>query len=262
MIRLKNKMTTTGNKKTVISHLEDLRFVFIRSLIYIIAASAVSFFFADKIIDIIKFPSKDIITGFYILKPTDSVAIYFKTIMYGAFVAAFLPVMYEIVNFIRPAFQKEQFFFIIKWTVFSMFLFVIGTLFVYFAVLPVSIKFLIGLASSLTAAGSQVSFNAYVSFVLTLLLCGGITFQIPLICAVLTMVNLITPFMLSKFRKEIFFGLCVFAAVITPTTDVFSMMLFVVPMIVLYEIGIFISSAVYKNKAAEIDKIYDGAKYD
>ena len=117
-------MTTTENKKTLISHLEDLRFVFIRSLIYLIAASAASFFFADKIIDLIKLPSKDIITGFYILKPTDSVAIYFKTIMYGAFVVAFLPVMYEIVNFIKPAFQKEQFSFIIKWTLFSMFLFV------------------------------------------------------------------------------------------------------------------------------------------
>jgi Sec-independent protein secretion pathway component TatC len=59
-----------------------------------------------------------------------------------------------------------------------------------------------------------------------------------------------------------FFGLCVFAAVITPTTDVFSMALFVAPMIVLYELGIIISDVIYKRKKSETEMLYDGGKYD
>lgn len=250
------------NKLTIISHLEELRWVFIRSIIYLIIAGIISFFFVDQIINFIKLPSKDIINGFFILKPTDSIVIYFKSIMYGAFVLAFLPIIYEFINFIRPALHREYTWFVIKWTLSAVILFLAGTIFVYFIVLPVAVKFLTDLAQTLISSNSQVSFNAYISFVLMLLLCGGIIFQIPLISAMLTMLNIISPFVLRKFRKEMFFGLCVFSAIITPTTDVFSMMLFVFPMIVLYEIGIIISDTIYKKRTSETEQIYDGGKYD
>lgn len=258
---MKSQMTAP-NKQPILSHLEELRWVFIRSIIYIALASVASFFFADVFLDILKMPAKEAVSGFFILKPTDSVVIYFKTILYGAFVMAFIPVICELLSFIRPALEKEQALFVFKWTIASVFLFAAGTVFIYFAVLPVSLKFLMTLAGMLTASATQISFNSYVSFVIALLLCGGIVFQIPLVCAVLTMLNIITPFTLKRFRKEIFFGLCVFSAVVTPTTDVFSMLLFVGPMIVLYELGVIISSAIYKRKASETDKIYDGSKYD
>ncbi|MDD3064733.1 MAG: twin-arginine translocase subunit TatC [Endomicrobiaceae bacterium] len=253
---------TATNKQTIISHLEDLRWVFIRAVVYLMAACIISFFFAEQIIEIIKLPAKDVITNFFILKPTDSVVIYMKTILYGGFVIAFLPIIYEFVNFIKPALQKEQISFVLKWTAFSVILFLAGTLFAYFLILPVAVKFLTDLAQTLTASSMQVSFNAYISFVLMLLLCGGIIFQIPLLCAALTILNIISPFVLRKFRKEMFFGLCVFAAVITPTTDVFSMTLFVAPMIVLYELGIIISDVIYKRKKSETEMLYDGGKYD
>jgi len=260
-ILTKNQMTIKNNQ-TIMSHLEELRWVFVRSIVYLIIAGLVSFFFAEQIIELIKLPAKDVITNFFILKPTDSIVIYMKTIMYGAVVIAFLPMTYEFINFVRPALQQEQVLFVFKWTIFAVILFIAGTIFVYFAVLPIAIKFLIDLAQTLTSSSTQVSFNAYISFVLMLLLCGGIIFQIPLICAMLTLLNIITPFVLRRFRKEIFFGLCVFSAIITPTTDIFSMLLFVFPMIILYELGIIISNVIYKQKKSEIDKIYDGGKYD
>jgi sec-independent protein translocase protein TatC len=74
---------------------------------------------------------------------------------------------------------------------------------------------------------------------------------------ILTKFGFITPALLSGKRKEAYFALCVIAAVITPTTDVFSLGLFAVPMMLLYEIGIFISKTVYKKRVFPGGEVYE-----
>ena len=103
------------------------------------------------------------------------------------------------------------------------------------------------LSQGLTGTPAQITLTSYVSFVCALAFCGGMIFQIPLAAYILTKFGFITPKLLSGRRKEAYFVLIAASAVITPTTDAFSMMLFSVPMIILYEFGVIISKAVYKK---------------
>ncbi|MGE4384490.1 MAG: twin-arginine translocase subunit TatC [Endomicrobiaceae bacterium] len=246
-------------KKPVLSHLEDLRWLIIRIVIYLSAAAVLSFFIADTIIVYIKLPAKGIINDFLILKPTEAITIYFKTAIYSGFVISFLPICYECIKFIAPALQKEKTISIIKYSASAFTLFILGTVFSYYIVLPNTIKFLADISSHLTSSSTQFTLNSYISFVFAVLLSGGIIFEIPLICSILTVLRIVSPNMLKKFRKEVFFTLCVFAAIITPTTDVFSLTLFVLPMLILYEAGIIISEIIYKKEMSE-DKIYGDIK--
>lgn len=244
-------------KMSVGDHLEELRWRIIRCVIYIAAATAAALFFTEEILYIVKFPSKGLIESFLILKPAESIAIYIKTAFFSGLLVAALPVFAEFFNFIKPAASKDQNVSALKWVFSAFILFAAGVLFSYFIVLPKAIAFLMNLSYGLTEMPAQITLTSYVSFVCAIVFCGGIIFQIPLISYILTKLGLITPGILSAKRKESYFVLCVIAAVITPTTDAFSMMLFVIPMIILYEIGILISKTVYKKRIVPGGEVYE-----
>ncbi|MCL2485605.1 MAG: twin-arginine translocase subunit TatC [Endomicrobia bacterium] len=242
---------------SVTGHLEELRWRLIRCAAYIIFASLVAFIFVDKILYILKLPSKDLIENFLILKPAEAVTIYIKTAVFAGFSVAILPIFWELFSFVKPAIDKSQNGSVIKWVTAAFTLFVCGVLFIYFIVLTPAISFLMNLSQGLIHSPVQLTLSSYISFVCALLFCGGIIFQIPLLAFILTKIGLITPRLLSSKRKEAYFGLVVFAAVITPTTDAFSLGLFVFPMIILYEIGIIFSKIVYKSKILPGGEVYE-----
>lgn len=236
---------------TILSHLEELRRGIIRSLIYTVAASLAMLFFADDIIRFLKFPSDGLIENFLILRPAEPVSIYIKTALFTGIAAACPLIFWEIFNFIKPA-APTGIISVLRYVLSAVLLFAAGIAFVYFIVLPKAVGFLISLSMGLTGANVQISLGAYISFVLALLACGGLIFQIPLAAFALTKLGILTPKFLSSKRKEAYFFLSVFAAIITPTTDIFNMALFVVPMIILYEIGIVLSKAVYKSQLKKL----------
>jgi sec-independent protein translocase protein TatC len=222
----------------------------------VLAASVIALFFADKILYILKLPSKNHIESFLILKPAEAVTIYIKTAIFSGFAVAILPVFWEFFSFIKPAAEKQSGS-VLRWVVSAFFLFAAGIIFVYLIVLPKAIAFLMSLSQGLTGVAPQITLTSYISFVCALLFCGGMIFQIPLAAFILTKLEIITPKFMSSKRKEAYFGLCVLAAVITPTTDAFSMALFVAPMILLYEIGIIFSKIVYNSKIVAGGEVYE-----
>ncbi|MCL2390601.1 MAG: twin-arginine translocase subunit TatC, partial [Endomicrobia bacterium] len=195
--------------------------------------------------------------SFMILKPAEAITIYIKTAVFAGLSVAILPIFWELFNFVKPAMDKSQNDSVIKWVIAAFLLFVSGILFIYFVVLTPAISFLMNLSQGLTQSPVQLTLSSYISFICALLFCGGIIFQIPLLAFILTKIGVITPKFLSSKRREAYFSMCVFAAVITPTTDAFSLALFMIPMIVLYEIGIIFSKMVYKNKILPGGEVYE-----
>ncbi|MCL2335213.1 MAG: twin-arginine translocase subunit TatC [Endomicrobia bacterium] len=253
-------------KMNVTEHLDELRSRLIRSAVYILAASAVALYFANDILYVLKLPSKGLIEGFLVLKPVESIGIYMKTAIFSGLAAAALPVFWEFFSFVKPAISEggsaagdssEQNLSVLKWVAIAFTLFVSGVVFIYFIVLRPAISFLMSLSQGLTGTAPQITLTSYISFVCAMLFCGGMIFQIPLISFILTKIGVITPKLMSSKRKEAYFALCVFAAVVTPTTDAFSMALFVAPMIVLYEVGILFSKTVYKKKVFPGGEVYE-----
>jgi len=255
-------------KMSVTDHLEELRRRLIRSAVYIIAASLIALYFAENILYALKLPSKGLVEGFLVLKPAESIGIYMKTALFSGLAAAALPVFWEFFSFVKPAIREEAAFSsdgsavgreksVLKWVAAAFSLFAVGIAFVYFIALRPAFSFLMKLSQGLTGTAPQITLTSYISFVCAFLLCGGLIFQIPIIAYILTKIGVITPKMMSSKRKEAYFALCVFAAVFAPTPDAFSMALFVAPMILLYEIGILFSKAVYNKKIVPGGEVYE-----
>lgn len=223
-----------------IGHLDDLRKTIFYCLGSVLCGTLLGFFFAKDLIILLKLPARGIIDHFILLKPTEAVAIYVKVALYAGCCIASPAVFYHVWQFVKPAVGEELRSGIAGWFLAALGLFVAGTVFAYTVLIPAGLGFLLRLSQEI--ATPMFNLNGYISFLLALLVLSGVVFEMPVIAALLTRLRLISPQLMRKRRKEAFFALMVIAAVITPTTDIFNMLLFAAPMVVLYEISILVSS--------------------
>lgn len=232
-IKSKNQNTFTFTE-----HLEDLRRLLLRCLGILLLSSTVCFIYVKKIVHILKIPSYNLIENFVFLKPTEIITVYVKTSIFAGLVLASPVIFFLVWKFIEPAIEQKVS--ILFWFLSGSVLFMAGTLFSYKIVVPTALSFLMKISSEI--ATPMINFNFYISFLLSIMLIGGIIFEMPIVSAILSKIGILSPQLMKSKRKEAIFALIVIAAVITPTTDIFNMMLFVVPMVILYEISILVSS--------------------
>jgi len=122
---------------------------------------------------------------------------------------------------------------------FGVILFYIGVLFAYFVILPYGVQFLLSFQTE--EIKPAISLEHFANFFGFFLLLFGAIFELPLMMIFLTMIKVLNPQKLSKYRKEIFFFIVVFSAVITPTPDAINMSLLAIPLYLLFEVGLFLS---------------------
>jgi sec-independent protein translocase protein TatC len=163
-------------------------------------------------------------------------------------ILAFPYIFYEFWKFVAPAlYPKERK--VARGTVFATaFLFLLGVIFGYYILIPLSIHFLNTYIVS-TQVLNQINLASYISTISMLALASGIVFELPMLMYFLTKIGIITPSFLRKYRRHSIVVIFIIAAIITPP-DVFSQTLVALPLLLLYEVGIFISAAVYKKKQA------------
>ena len=154
--------------------------------------------------------------------------------------------LYQLWAFITPGLKRNEKRYGIGFVAVSTFLFAAGAVLAYIS-LSKGLQLLLGLAGQ----GVIVALTAqdYIGFVLSLLVAFGVSFEVPLIAVALNLVGVLPYALLAKSRRWIFFLTLVFAAVITPTQDPFTMMLMAGPMILLFEGAIQIARVVDKRRA-------------
>ncbi len=168
----------------------------------------------------------------------------------GGLIIAFPYVTFELWRFIRPALSKREAK-RVRWNVLTTsILFFIGVAFGYYVILPTSVMFLAQFvlfeeAENIWRIGDVINFE------LTVLFASGLVFELPLIIYYLSLIGLVTPEFLRKYRRHSVVALLTIAALITPSPDPFSQLLVFAPLMILYEVGIIISSRVAKRKARE-----------
>jgi sec-independent protein translocase protein TatC len=123
--------------------------------------------------------------------------------------------------------------------IFGVIFFYIGVLFAYFVILPYGVQFLLSFQTE--EIKPAISLEHFANFFGFFLLLFGAIFELPLIMIFLTIIKVLNPQKLSKYRKEIFFFIVVFSAVITPTPDAINMSLLAIPLYLLFEAGLFLS---------------------
>ncbi len=158
-------------------------------------------------------------------------------------------VLWELWKFIRPALKDKELGPVKLFILIASVLFLIGVFFGYFLLFPMSYNFLINYqVSDSGIVQTNNTFDDYVSLISTMTLVSGIIFEMPVLVYFLTKMTLLTPEFMSKYRKHAVVVILIAAAVITPSPDVTSQMVVAVPMYLLYEVSIFVSRYVVKNR--------------
>lgn len=252
-------------------HLEELRWHLVRSLIAIALGTVFAFMKRDFIFDTILLGPKtnDFLTirllcnlgkkfGINALCLDNSQLSLINITMSGQFtqhiyislvaglIIASPYVFYELWRFIKPALRDEELrYSSIAITIVSI-LFIIGILFSYFLIVPLTINFL-GNYQVSEMVKNQISLSSYINTVVGVILSVGIVFELPALAWVLSRLGIITDKWMRKYRKVMIIVIFILAAIISPP-DMFSQILVAVPLFILYEISIYVAAIATKKR--------------
>lgn len=222
---------------TIVEHLEELRDRLIKSAIALTVTTLLSFAFAKQLLQILIAPMGP--TPPVSPSPTATIIIFTKVALISGVALAMPVLVYQLIRFIAPGLtpqEKRYLYAILPGATVS---FVAGVAFAYFVMVPTAIPFLKGFLSDIIQPTWFI--DRYISFITSLLFWVGLSFETPLLMFFLAKLGIITPAMLSRYRKYAILIIAVIAAVITPTPDPVNMLLVMVPLILLYEIGILLA---------------------
>jgi sec-independent protein translocase protein TatC len=173
----------------------------------------------------------------------------FSMHLWGSFVAgliiAFPYIMWELWRFLRPALRTNEKKYSQGAVFFTSFLFILGVLFGYYMIAPLSVNFLGGYQVS-EIVNNRISLNSFISTVTTVTLACGLVFELPVVVYFFAKLGLLTPETMRKYRKHALVAVLVLSAVITPP-DLMSQVLVSFPLLLLYEVGIRICRIVVKK---------------
>ena len=265
------KKDSPEKEMSFLDHLEELRWHLIRSTLAVVIVGVVAFIFKSFIFDVLIFgPSKpnfatyrlfcDISQSlgmdsfcfqempFRIQSRTMSgqFSAHMWTSIYAGIIIAFPYILYEFWKFISPGLKENERKTSRGFIVIASLLFFLGVLFGYYVVTPLSINFL-GSYQVSKEVMNQFDLDSYISLVRTSVLASGIIFELPIIIYILTKLGLLTPEILRKYRKFALIIVLTLSAIITPP-DVASQIIVAIPILILYEVSIFISKSVIKNQ--------------
>jgi len=233
---------------TVLGHLVELRQRLIRSVIAVAITSILAFIFRDQILKILISPAPENIELIYI-EMTEMIGTYMRVSLASGIILAMPYLTYHLVMFVSPALtskEKRRVYLILPWVAL---MFAAGVAFGYFILVPPATKFLITFGSEI--ATPQIKIGNYISIVTRLLLGVGLVFELPVISTFLARLGIITPKWLSDKRKLAIIFAFILAAIITPTIDPVNQCLVAVPLIILYEMSIWLAKLVQKKEKEE-----------
>lgn len=261
---------------TFLEHLEELRWHLIRAIVSILVVAILAFIFNDIVFDNIIFPPKTpafitnrLLCAFGDLVNIKSLCINSKPLelisikMAGQFtthimvslvagiIVAFPYVFLQFWNFITPALYTKERQYARGAVFFSSLLFMLGVLFGYFIIVPLSVHFL-GSYSVSEEVTNQIYLLSYISTVASVTLASGIIFELPILVFFLTKAGIVTPSFLRKYRRHSLIIILALSAIITPP-DIFSQVLVAFPLVILYEVGIKISKNIVRKQEEELN---------
>jgi sec-independent protein translocase protein TatC len=248
-LRRRSEGERTGSM-TVIEHLEELRHRLVVAVAAIAIGAIAGWFLYPVFLHIVQHPYCGYVNGlpkaeqppagcrFVANGVLDPMLSKLKIVLYlGLFIA--LPiVLYQLWAFIVPGLTAREKKYSVPFIVSSVLLFVLGA-FVAIVMLPKGLGFLLGFAGSQVTP--LINFTQYVGFVTLLILIFGLSFEFPILLVFLTMVGVLSSAKLRAWRRWSILGIAVFAAVITPSSDPYTMMALMIPMLLFYEASIIIA---------------------
>ncbi len=268
------------NQMSFLEHLEVLRWILMRLVIVLFVLACVVYIYRDFVFENIVMASKDMDFWTYVkfcelskhlnaiwpsfieadimcFDPIDpkflpgKVTGKFMTAMLvaliGAVIIGFPYILWEFWRFLKPALYPKEKKSARGIVFFSSVLFAFGVLFGYYVINPLSVHFLIGFDMGYETL-DYFPMNSFMGIVASTTLAAGVMFELPVLVFFLSKAGIVTPEGMKKYRKHSFVATLILAAIITPP-DVVSQIIVAIPIVILYELSIFISRRVNKNRA-------------
>ncbi|MCG3118316.1 MAG: Sec-independent protein translocase protein TatC [bacterium] len=249
-----------------LEHLEELRSRLIKALLSVAFFTGLSWFFINHIFDFLVAPYKQAIAlaqaqikdpatmqGLHLvyLNPTGGFMIFLKLAITVGILFSIPVIVFQLWQFIAPGLLMRERKIAVWVVFFTTLCFLSGALFCYFVVLKFGLGFLLTFQSEVLTP--MISIDEYLGFVTILIIVFGLVFEMPVVAFFLTKIGLVTPEFMRQKRRYGIVAIFVAAAVLTPSTDAFTQMLLAVPLLILYEISIWVSKiALSKEMKAAI----------
>jgi sec-independent protein translocase protein TatC len=164
---------------------------------------------------------------------------YFQVALIGGIIISLPNIMYQIWKFIAPALHTHEKRYVKSVVFFTTICFLFGIAFGYFIMLPLTLKFAAGFGSM--TIENNFALDEYISIILNIILAAGVVFELPVLSFFLTKIGLLTPKIMRKYWRHSIVTIMILAAILSPGTDPVSQLLLAIPLVFLYEIGIFVS---------------------
>ncbi|HEX8563088.1 MAG TPA: twin-arginine translocase subunit TatC [Flavobacterium sp.] len=269
------KVKKSPDEMSFLDHLEDLRWLLVRSTIAVLIAATGVFFISDFIFDTVLFgPTK---AGFityrffcdlshwlgvadaicvtdmdFVIQNTameGQITILIWTCVTAGFILGFPYILWELWRFISPALYENERRHAKLFIAVASLLFFLGVLFGYFVIVPMSVNFFATFTVS-ESIKNEFNLDSYISMLKTSVIACGLFFELPIIIYFLTKLGLVTAEFLRKYRKYAIVIVLIVAAIVTPP-DVVSQIIVSIPMLLIYEASIHISAWVGRGKRAK-----------
>lgn len=244
--------------QTFWDHLDVLRASLIRMAIVVIGFTVVAFLMKDTLFSIVLAPRSSHFVTYQLLGAevftlhlmntglTEQFMIHVRTALYAGILLASPYILYELFRFVSPGLYANERRYTV-WIVGAAYLmFIIGTFVNYFVVFPMTVHFL-GTYQVSPDVANMLTLQSYIDTLLGMSLIMGVVFELPVVCAVMGRMGLITNRMMTAYRRHAIVAILVVAAIITPTTDIFTLMVVSLPIYLLYELSIQIVRITKKN---------------
>lgn len=280
MLRLAKKSSGNPKEMSFLDHLESLRWHIVRSAIAVVLLAIVAFFISDFIFESVLFgPRKDeFITYRMLCKLSHSFGMgaelcmkpikypLINTEMSGTFtmhmwvsivagiIMAAPYILFELWRFISPALRASERKYATAFIFSASFLFITGVVLSYYLICPFAINFLSNyqITGNPSSIVNLTSLDSYISVITTLTLLTGLVFELPIVVYFLTLIGIMTPQFMRKHRRHAIVIILIVSAIITPTSDVLTLLLVFFPVYALYEISIFVSAYVMRKNARNL----------
>lgn len=255
-----------NEKVSITEHLSELRKRIIVSLLALFITFIISFNYSEQIFKAILFPLKYSLsfsirnpyihivtheklpqsTKLYFFKIAEAFWVNIKIAFVAGLILALPVIFYQVWKFVSPGLLPHERRYVLPFILTTSVLFLFGSAFCFFIVLPFAISFLLTYKVG-DFLMPWLSVGEYVDFCLKFILAFGAIFELPIVIIFSTRIGIVTPQTLGRNRKYAVLIAFIIAAILTPTPDAFNQTLMAVPMIILYEFGILMSRIFIKR---------------
>ncbi|MBI1804035.1 MAG: twin-arginine translocase subunit TatC [Ignavibacteria bacterium] len=232
-----------------LDHLEELRWRIVKAVLGLLAGVIVCGIFSDWIVNqVVLRPSQIVNPPLKLINtiPYGQITFYMMVVIVGGLILSSPWIIFQLWRFVEPGLKPKERKYISSIVVYTTLCFLLGVAFAYFVMLP----YMLGFFAAFGTAGitNMISIDEYMSFVIQLVLLSGLIFELPMVSYFLARFGIMTPAFMRHYRRHAIVVIMIIAAIVTPTTDPVTMTIFALPMLVLYEVSIWIASVAKRKR--------------